>query len=88
MTNKLFTVAGTSNLNGSVKYRFATSMNRAAVLKKCGHTDIKLVELPNPMSKEDAVAFLATQGFDAAPTTKAVIKPKAVKTPKTKAKAA
>lgn len=81
MSNKLFTVAGTSNLNGVVKYRFATSLAREGVLRKCGHTDIKLVELPNAMTKEEAVAFLSAKGDGAvvAPAAKA---PKSVKTAK------
>lgn len=65
MTDKLFTVAGTSTLNGVTKYRFANSLQREAVLRKGGHTDIKLVELPRAMNKQDAVTFLSTQkGFD------------------------
>ena len=56
---KLFTVAGTSNLNGAVKFRFANDLKgRVAILKRNGHTDINLMELPRAMSKEDAIAFL------------------------------
>ena len=57
--SKSFTVAGVSTLNGVVKYRVANSLKRDAVLKKSGHTNIKLIELPNAMSKEDAFAFIA-----------------------------
>ena len=55
---KKFTVAGVSTLNGTVKYRFANSIKRDAILRKSGHTDIKLVELPNEMTKDEAVAYI------------------------------
>lgn len=59
---KLFTVAGTSNLNGVVKFRFANDLkSRVAVLKRNGHTEINLIELPEPMVKADAIAFLEAQ---------------------------
>jgi hypothetical protein len=57
--DKLFTVAGTSNLNGVVKFRFANDLKgRIKVLAKNGHTDIRLIELPEAMTKESAIAFL------------------------------
>jgi FKBP-type peptidyl-prolyl cis-trans isomerase len=64
---KLFTIAGTSVLNNALTYRFATGKIgvRTSVLKQNGHTDIKLQELPNPMTKTDAVAFLKSQGINA-----------------------
>jgi hypothetical protein len=55
---KLYTVAGTSILNGKRAYRFATSMSRAAVLMRNGHTDVALEVLPQPMTKESAIAYL------------------------------
>jgi hypothetical protein len=63
MSNKLFTIAGTSNLNGKVKFRFATGTvkHRSLVLARNGHSNIKLFELPNAMSKEDARAFVEAQ---------------------------
>jgi hypothetical protein len=80
MSNKLFTVAGTSNLNGANKFRFSTSMNRVAILQKNGHTDINLVELPSPMSKEDAIQYLTAQGIGAAkPSVKSVLAEKVEK---------
>lgn len=57
---KTFTVAGTSNLNGTVTYRFASTMSRAAVLRSCGHTDVALFALPSAMTKEQAIAYLST----------------------------
>ena len=53
-----FTHAGTSRLNGSVKVRFANDALRVKVLEKNGHTEVDLMPLPNPMTKEEAVAFL------------------------------
>jgi len=57
-TDKLFTVAGTSALNGVTKVRFANDQMRVKVLAKSGHTDINLVELPEAMTKVDAVKFI------------------------------
>lgn len=63
MTAKTFTIAGYSNLNGRVKLRVATGSiaRRTAVLKSSGHTDINLVELPTPMTRADAAAFVEAQ---------------------------
>jgi hypothetical protein len=56
---KLFTVAGTSLSNGSYKARFAQDVaGRVKMLERYGDTDVVLVELPNPMTKTDAIAFL------------------------------
>jgi len=56
---KTFTVAGTSNLNGTVKFRFANDLkSRIKVLTKNGHTDVNLIELPEAMTKADAIAYL------------------------------
>lgn len=57
-TDKLFTVAGTSALNGVTKVRFANDQMRVKVLAKSGHSDINLVELPEAMTKLDAVKFI------------------------------
>lgn len=58
--SKLFTVAGTSVLDGVLKFRTANggADARARVLAKNGHTEINLQDLPKPMTKEDAQAFL------------------------------
>lgn len=62
--SKLFTVAGTSNLEGVVKFRVAngSATARTKVLERSGHKDIKLQDLPRPMTKEDAQAFVGTTG--------------------------
>ena len=57
---KLFAVAGTSNLNGVVKFRFANDLkSRVKILERNGHTDINLLELPNAMTKQAAREWLA-----------------------------
>jgi hypothetical protein len=63
MSTKLFTIAGYSNLNGRVKLRVATGTvaRRTAVLKSAGHTEINLVELPSPMTRADAAAFVEAE---------------------------
>ena len=60
---KTFTIAGYSSLNGRVKLRVATgtAARRVAVLKSAGHTDITLIDLPNPMTRADAGAFVESQ---------------------------
>ena len=61
---KLFTVAGTAtNADGTVKARFANDLvARIKILNKAGCTDINLVELPNAMTKLEALQYLQTQG--------------------------
>jgi len=58
--NKLFKCAGVSSGKTGYKVRFASDMTRVKVLMKTGNEDIELVELPNAMTKSDAVAFLKT----------------------------
>lgn len=61
--SKTFTFAGTCVVDNVTVYKFANDANRAAVLAKLGATDINIVELPDAMDKEAAVAFLATKGI-------------------------
>lgn len=67
MTDKLFTIAGTATVNGVNTLRFATGKAsvREGVLRRAGFTDIQLFDLPNPMSKVAAAAWLAAQGIEA-----------------------
>lgn len=59
MTNKTFTVAGTSVLNGQTKIRFANNLvDRIKVLHKNAHTEINLIDLPQAMTKADVCKFL------------------------------
>jgi hypothetical protein len=90
----VFTHAGVSTLNGVTKARFANDALRVKVLAKNGHRDIDIIELTNPMSKEDAIAFLigidfATQNGVTNAATQAALEdaiekraPKAEKAPK------
>jgi len=60
----LFTVAGTSSLNGEVKVRFANDLvSRIKALHRSGHKDVNLIELPKPMTKLEAVQFLHANGI-------------------------
>jgi hypothetical protein len=60
----VFSHAGVSKLNGEFKVRFANDALRVKVLAKNGHKDIDIIELKNPMSKEDAVAYMLSIDFD------------------------
>jgi hypothetical protein len=62
--SKLFKCAGVSTRNGVTKARFASDMTRVKVLAKTGSKDIDMIELKEPMTKEDAVAFLLKINFD------------------------
>ena len=59
-----FSHAGVSKLNGEFKVRFCNDAMRVKVLAKNGHTDIDIVELKNPMTKTDIVAYLLSIDFD------------------------
>jgi hypothetical protein len=61
--SKTFTHAGVSKLDGQFKVRFCNDAFRQKVLIKNGHTSIDIVELKNPMSKEDAIAYLLSIDF-------------------------
>lgn len=60
---KMFTVAGVSQFKGQYKVRFANDLARVKLLMKNDNTDIELLELPEPMSKPDAVKFLKTSAL-------------------------
>jgi hypothetical protein len=62
--SQTFSHAGVSKLNGEFKVRFCNDAMRVKVLAKNGHTDIDIVELKNPMSKTDIVAYLLSIDFD------------------------
>ena len=57
-TDKLFTVAGISKLNGDYKVRFANDIMRIKVLAKSGHEDIRLADLETPVTKLDAAQLI------------------------------
>lgn len=77
--SRTYTTAGTSNHNGVVTYRFAstTAKARAAVLERNEHTDVNMIDLPNAMSKDEAIAHLNSLGITA-------VLPKTGRTPKVK----
>jgi hypothetical protein len=58
-----FSHAGVSKLNGEFKVRFANDATRVKVLIKNDHTDIDIIELKHPMTKEEAVAYLMEIDF-------------------------
>lgn len=61
-TEKTFTVAGVASQNGVTKVRFANDLvARVKILDKAGCTDIDLVELPEAMTKLEALRFMQTQ---------------------------
>jgi len=76
--SKLFTVAGFSVNEGGRKFRVANggAAARALKLQRSGHTDIQLVDLPRAMTKEEAFAYVSSEG--AAPVAVAMV----TKTPK------
>jgi hypothetical protein len=67
MTDKLFSVAGVSKLNGTYKVRFANDLvGRIKALAK-SHEDVQLFELPSEMSKAEVVSFLKAHELYANP---------------------
>jgi hypothetical protein len=63
--DKTFTVAGTAtNADGTVKVRFANDLvARIKILNKAGCSNINLVELPQAMTKLEALQYLQAQGI-------------------------
>lgn len=58
-----YTYSGTSTCKGQTKVRFANDAMRVKVLAKTGHSNIDLIELPDAMTKEQAVAYLISIKF-------------------------
>lgn len=58
-TEKLFTIVGVSKLNDVYKLRFANDIMRIKILLKHGHTDVRLAQLPTPMTKLQAVQAIS-----------------------------
>jgi NADH:ubiquinone oxidoreductase subunit E len=84
-TDKLFTVVGTSKLDGETKVRFANDTLRTKVLQKHGHTDIVLVELDNAMTKLEAVQTIQfAEEFQSAAAQSAIADYLDAKAPKVK----
>ena len=68
--SKLFSVVGVSTNNGKTAFRVANDLARRKVLARNGHTDIKLIVLPQPMLKDDAIAFFTTRNIVASNSTR------------------
>ncbi len=59
MTNKTYSVAGTSTLNGITKIRFANDfVNRLKILYKNGHDNVELIELGGEFTKTQVCQIL------------------------------
>jgi len=93
-TDKLFSVAGISKLNGEYKVRFANDIMRIKVLAKSGHEDIRLADLEQDVSKLEAARIILAMEDFADATDQATITeylednaPKAKTAPKTAVKA-
>ena len=56
----MFSVAGFSTFKDGTKVRFANELTRVKILAKNGHSNIELIELPEPMDKPDVVKYLLT----------------------------
>ena len=71
MSDKTWTVVGTSVKKGEKKLRLAngTAEARQKVLEKDGHTEVRLFDLPQPMTQAAAEEWLRGQG-DAVPERK------------------
>ena len=93
-TDKLFSVAGISKLNGEYKVRFANDIMRIKVLAKHGHEDIRLADLEKSVTKLEAAKMILSMEDFADALAQATITeyledktPKAKTAPKTAVKA-
>lgn len=85
-TDKLFTVAGISKLNGEYKVRFANDIMRIKVLAKSGHEDIRLADLEASLTKMDAAkVILGLEDFQDALAQSTITEYIEENTPKSKA---
>ena len=57
-TQKTFSVAGVSTHKDGTKIRFANDSMRVKILRKNGHTDIDLKDLPREMTKAEIAEYL------------------------------
>lgn len=61
MTTQTFTVVGITDHNGNIKVRFTDDMvRRVKQFSKGGATRIDFIELPNPMTKIEALKYMLT----------------------------
>lgn len=74
MANQTFKVAGITTHNGNTKVRFTDDMvRRVKQFSKGGATRIDLIELPNEMSKIEALQYLASHADFQSPADQATI---------------
>jgi len=68
MNEKTFTIVGVSTQGKTTKFRTANGdmAARIKVLERNGHTDISLIELPEPMDKHAAIEAYKAQHPEAA----------------------
>lgn len=73
---KTYTIGGTSVVNGISTFRVANGkLNlRRNMLNYFKHENINLIELPRPMTKMEAVAYLITKGYTGVVPTRAADK--------------
>ena len=62
-TDKKFSVAGVSTLNGKTKIRFANDTMRIKILAKNGHTGVDLIDLPREMTKAEIAQYLIETAY-------------------------
>lgn len=62
-TDKRFSVAGVSTLDGKTKIRFANDSMRIKILAKNGHTDVELIDLPREMTKAEIAQHMVEIDF-------------------------
>lgn len=85
-TDKKFTVAGISKLEGTYKVRFANDIMRIKVLAKSGHEDIRLADLEGEYTKlEAAQILLGLEDFSDAMAQSTIVEYIEDNTPKVKA---
>lgn len=60
MTNKTFTVAGVSKINGQHKVRFGNDLVQRIKIRAKTDQDMAFITLPEPMTKPQVVKFLKT----------------------------
>ena len=66
-SNKKYTVGGISTLpNGETKVRLANNLrDRIGILRRNGHSNIMLLQLPNAMTEAEVASYLLTVDFGA-----------------------
>lgn len=57
---RTYQVVGTTRFKGSLKLWFANeTATRVKNMEKCGHSDMNFINLPQPMTKEQVLEYLA-----------------------------